>query len=363
MSNSSAALGAFAQCSSPALCVASTGTGSGSDVTLPFLLTLAAGLSTIIGAASVFTPCVTSHASMFLAGSLALASGVMMYVSLVEVLPEASHYLCCVVDSNWHAVAVAVFFSGVALTHAAHAVTHACSLPRCCRRTHEPEPAAGLQLELTPVVTAVTVDAPSRRGTGGVGLDDTPIEGEHASMLSSSTSTAAVPTVASGGGAPSLVPDEAQRQRLLRMGMMTAGAIFVHNLPEGLVSFVGGLADVKLGLSLALAIALHNIPEGIVASVPLYYATGNKWRAFMWGAFSGLAEPVGALLGWAILQPILGPAVYGTVFALIAGIMVYIVVRETLPTAYRYDPDDKVCTNAFFGGMLIMAMSLLLFEI
>jgi ZIP family zinc transporter len=145
------------------------------------------------------------------------------------------------------------------------------------------------------------------------------------------------------------------------MSLNTALAIGIHNFPEGLATFVAALGDPKVGAVLAVAIAIHNIPEGLCVAMPVYYATGNRWKAFGWAMLSGMSEPVAALLGWAVLASSFSDTLYGLLFGMVAGMMVVISTRELLPTAHRYDPEDCVVTYAFISGMCIMALSLVLF--
>lgn len=146
---------------------------------------------------------------------------------------------------------------------------------------------------------------------------------------------------------------------LMRTGMMTALAIGIHNFPEGLATFGAALSDVKLGAFIAMAIAIHNIPEGISVSVPIFYATGNKNKAFLYSFLSGAAEPVGACLGFLILMPFISETLIALLLAFIAGIMVYISVDELLPMAHRYGHGHTVIAG-IVSGMLVMAGSLLM---
>ena len=116
-----------------------------------------------------------------------------------------------------------------------------------------------------------------------------------------------------------------------------------------------------LGGALAIAIAIHNIPEGLCVSIPIYFATGDRWKAFRWALLSGISEPIGALIGWLILKDHFNELVYGIVFGMVAGMMVMIVLNELVPTAHRYDPHDKVVTKSISIGMVVMAASLCLF--
>ena len=147
---------------------------------------------------------------------------------------------------------------------------------------------------------------------------------------------------------------------LLRMGMFSALAIAIHNFPEGLATFVGALHDPTLGVSIAVAIAIHNIPEGIAVSVPIFYATGSKKKAFFWSFISGLSEPVGAIVGFFILYNFVSDALFGVVFAMVAGIMMYISLDELLPTAEKYG-EHHIAIYGMIAGMVVMASSLVLF--
>ncbi len=151
-----------------------------------------------------------------------------------------------------------------------------------------------------------------------------------------------------------------QDHKLLRMGFFSALAIAIHNFPEGLATFTAALTDPGLGISVAVAIAIHNIPEGIAVSVPLYYATGDRKKAFKWSFLSGLSEPVGALVGFGLISTIFNDTVFGILFASVAGIMVFISLDELLPTAQKYG-EHHLSIYGLVSGMIVMAMSLLLF--
>jgi ZIP family zinc transporter len=148
--------------------------------------------------------------------------------------------------------------------------------------------------------------------------------------------------------------------RLMRMGMFSALAIGIHNFPEGLATFMGAMTDPALGISIAVAIAIHNIPEGIAVSAPIYYATKSRKKAFWLSLLSGLAEPIGALLGYFLLRSVFNDATFGLIFAGVAGIMVYISLDELLPTAEEYG-EHHIAIGGLIAGMAVMAVSLLLF--
>ncbi|MCF8223250.1 MAG: zinc transporter ZupT [Bacteroidales bacterium] len=149
------------------------------------------------------------------------------------------------------------------------------------------------------------------------------------------------------------------KNNLMRMGMFTALAIGIHNFPEGLATFTAALSDAELGLAIAVAIAIHNIPEGIAVSVPVYFATGSKRKAFTLSFLSGLSEPIGALIGYLVLLPFLSEQVFGILFAAVAGIMVFISLDELLPAAREYG-EHHLSIYGLLAGMAVMAISLLI---
>ena len=153
---------------------------------------------------------------------------------------------------------------------------------------------------------------------------------------------------------------EEEKNKLLRMGIFSALAIAIHNFPEGLATFMSGLTNPTLGISIAVAIAIHNIPEGLAVSAPIYYATKSRKRAFVLSFLSGLAEPVGAIIGYFVLRSVFTEATFGFVFAAVAGIMVYISRDELLPTAEEYG-EHHLAIGGLISGMGVMAISLLLF--
>ena len=146
---------------------------------------------------------------------------------------------------------------------------------------------------------------------------------------------------------------------LMRTGLLTALAIGIHNFPEGLATFATALSNIKLGAFIAAAIAIHNIPEGIAVSVPIFYATSNKNKAFFYSFLSGISEPAGAIVGYLILMPFLTPSLLAALLAFIAGVMIYISLDELLPMAHRYGHGHLVIAGVVLG-MLIMAVSLLM---
>jgi len=153
--------------------------------------------------------------------------------------------------------------------------------------------------------------------------------------------------------------DLKNRSQLLRTGVLTALIIAIHNFPEGMATFVSSMQNPSLGLAIAMAIAIHNIPEGIAVAIPVYCATGSRMKAMGWSLLSGIAEPIGALLAYFILLPILNDALFGVLYAAIAGIMVFISLDELLPTAEEYG-EHHLAIYGLSAGMIIMAFSLLI---
>ncbi len=271
-----------------------------------FGLTLLAGLSTGIGSALAFLTKRTNRA--FLSLSLGFSAGVMIYVSFVEILVKARAALTVSLGPIGGAQAtVAAFFAGMGLIALIDKLV-----------PHEENPHEARLVE------ELHLGKGQGKGQGG---------GEH---------------------------DERDKKKLKRMGLLTALAIGIHNFPEGLATFTAALHEPATGIAIAVAIAIHNIPEGIAVSVPIYYATGSRKKAFGWSFLSGLAEPVGAGVGFLLLMPFFSDTLFGLLFAGVAGIMVFISLDELLPAAEEYG-EHHLCIYGLVLGMIVMAVSLLLF--
>jgi ZIP family zinc transporter len=148
-------------------------------------------------------------------------------------------------------------------------------------------------------------------------------------------------------------------QKLMKMGIITAIAITIHNFPEGIAIFISAMENPSLGIVIAVAIAIHNIPEGIAVSVPVFHATGNKKKAFYLAFLPGLAEPIGAGIAYLFLAPFISPFILGCVFAFVAGIMIFISFDELLPAAHEYGK-HHISIYGLIIGMMVMAISLIL---
>lgn len=151
-----------------------------------------------------------------------------------------------------------------------------------------------------------------------------------------------------------------KKTSLYKMGIFSAIAISIHNFPEGIATFMSSVNNPTLGSSVAIAIAIHNIPEGIAVSVPIFFATGSRKKAFLYSFLSGLSEPLGAIVAYFILLPFLNELILGITFAVVAGIMVFISLDELLPGAEKYG-EHHLAIYGLISGMILMSITLLLF--
>lgn len=155
------------------------------------------------------------------------------------------------------------------------------------------------------------------------------------------------------------MPENKSNDKLYRVGIISMLAIILHNIPEGIATFMASSMDMKLGISLALAISMHNIPEGISISVPIYYSTGSVKKSFLYTLISALSEPFGALLAYLFLQNFITDSFMGMLFSFIAGIMIHISFYELLPTSKKYN-ENKLTSIFFVIGIIFMCINLFL---
>lgn len=293
---------------------------------IAFGLTLFAGMATAIGSVIAFTAKRKNY--RFLSVATGFSAGVMLYVSFVEIFVKGIDSLVARFgETGAHWINAISFFGGMLLIGLIDALIPAAENPHATHAEAE----------------ALPLHDPSA----------SPPDFEALSSMQMAS--------------PDL-HDHSAHHKLLRMGMFTALAIGIHNFPEGLATFLAALQDPSLGVAIAIAIALHNIPEGVSVSVPIFYATGSRRKAFFYSAVSGLAEPIGAIVAYAAIRLFLGgnggvipPEVMGVLFGGVAGIMVYISLDELLPASRAYGKGH----DSLFGliaGMLVMAFSLLLMK-
>uniref|UniRef100_H3GZI3 Plastocyanin-like domain-containing protein n=1 Tax=Phytophthora ramorum TaxID=164328 RepID=H3GZI3_PHYRM len=162
-----------------------------------------------------------------------------------------------------------------------------------------------------------------------------------------------------GENAAPVVPGLKAKEEFRRAGVMTGIAVAIHNFPEGLALFVSSLSGLRSGVVLSIGIILHNFPEGVAIAAPVYYATGSKMEAFKWTALSGIAQPCGAAIGWAAVSGGMSFGLQASLYGVVAGMLVCITVKELIKGAYKFDPKGKVFVVAFFGGMAIIAFSIM----
>ncbi|MGB0431534.1 MAG: zinc transporter ZupT, partial [Bacteroidia bacterium] len=242
-----------------------------------FSLSMLAGLSTGIG--SVIAIFAKRTDKNWLSVSMGFSAGVMIYVSFVDIFPKAQEHLTAELgDINGTWATVAAFFGGMLL------------------------------------IAIIDKIIPHHDNPHEFAETDTTEELDHKEAVKGKSKEAA----------------------LYKTGVLTALAIGIHNFPEGLATFMAAYQDLALGIPIAIAIALHNIPEGIAVSIPVYFATGSKRKAFYFSFLSGISEPIGAILGFFLLKEIFNDLSFGIIFALIGGIMVFISLDQLLPAAHKY---------------------------
>lgn len=270
------------------------------NILIAFGLTLFAGLATGIGSALAFFTKRTN--TKFLSVSLGFSAGVMIYVSFVEIFFKAKESLTLELGEKAGTITTVIaFFCGMFLIGIIDKFVPSFENPHELRNVEE--------------ISNIDKDK---------------------------------------------IKEEEKNKSLLRMGYMSALAIAIHNFPEGLATFTAALKDISLGLPIAVAIAIHNIPEGIAVSIPLYYSTGNRKKAFFYSFISGLSEPLGALVGYLLLMKFFNELIFGIIFALVAGIMVYISLDELLPASEKYG-EHHLSIYGLISGMIVMSVSLLMF--
>jgi len=382
---------------------------SDDNVGVAIALVCGAGAATALGASVVFFPSLVKLASKrVLASSLGISAGVMIYVSFVEIFTKSVDAFVESGQSDGHAhqLAALCFFCGVAsmmvldilvkfLTGetgaGAHAHGHSAGAHGHGHIDNRTDGFGGeVESQVLDADSNPVISVPHCMGCLGDPAAEVDkwhqlAEKDNQKQKNSCGGTGEVtPSMVSGVGnelpdkdemsdteAPessitidlSKVKDaeEEERKNLKRMGINTALAIAIHNFPEGLATFVAALDDPSVGAVLAIAIGIHNIPEGLCVALPIYYATGDRKKAFLWGVLSGVSEPVAALLGWAVLATSFSQSMYAVLFGLVSGMMVIISLKELLPTAHKYDPNDTVVTLSLIFGMIIIAVSLILF--
>lgn len=273
---------------------------------MALLLSTFAGLSTVIGGFVTFF--IKENSLKFLSFGLGLSAGVMLFVSLVDLYPNACEMLKNQMGENFVWLAIIFFALGILM--------------------------------------AVLIDffipdhIQGQMFTKQIGANEKKIDSADGEKDENA--------IISIG-------------KIKKAGILTAIVVAIHNLPEGLATFFLTAQDVMLGLGIVFAIAIHNIPEGMAISIPVYQATHSKRKAFWYSFLSGMAEPVGGVIGFIVIKTLFPNLCIGVLFALVAGIMTYISIDTLLPLSKDYDTGHYSISGVVFG-LIIMGITLILLD-
>lgn len=269
------------------------------NVLMSFILTLFVGLT--MGLGGLFSFLIKKGSKRFLSLALSFSAGIMIYISFMEILPEGMLLIEDTVNGNkGHIIALTAFFGGMIAIALLEKLVH------------------------------------SMGGHHHHDIDDSHSHGENV--------------------------DEGHidKSHLEKLGFMTAISIAIHNMPEGLAIFTTGLKDITIAIPLAIAVILHNIPLSIAIAVPIYYATGSRVKSLLYSTLVGLFQPIGAILGYALFANFFSDMLFGILFCIISGIMIFVSLDELIPTAQLYE-DHHFSVYGTILGMIVMAVSLMLF--
>jgi ZIP family zinc transporter len=379
---------------------------SSQDIGIAFTITIIAGLATSIGGAVVFAPSMVNFNPTILSFGLAVGAGAVLYLAFVDLLPSSLEFLSSSSSSSVHnddhgnneddipdeqdlslLWATLSFFGGIATltvlsllerwispnSHDHDIVIKNCANDSVTNTTtsgggtddsiEREDPSFGT----THPVEDGDIEEDLRRNNATNG-DASVVDGDNVvhnleSPELADTLSMSDKTVASDGSKKShnttFILGPSERKRLWQSGISTGVALFLHNLPEGIITYLAALDDPVVGSVLAIGILLHNIPEGAAVSLPIYYSTQKRWLAFGASVVTGLAQPIGALLAyWILASQNYSDITFGVMFGVASGMLVYVAAKNLLPTAHRYDPNDTVTTTGFILGMVVIAIAL-----
>ncbi len=268
------------------------------NITQSFTLTLLVGLT--MGLGSLLSFFVAEKYKSFFSMSLSFSAGIMIYVSFMEILPEGLHLIEEYMGEGYVWVALIWFFFGMFLTAVIEKFVHTFA-----GRFHSHK--------------------------------DNNKHNSHRHHA-----------------------HEHEDSHLSKLGIMSALAIGIHNVPEGLALFTSGIKDMALAYPVALAVIIHNVPLAVAISVPLVYSTGSRKKAFLYTSLVGLMQPIGAIIGYMLLANFLNDMVFGILLSLVAGIMIFVSLDELLPAAQQ-DVDHHLSVYGAVAGMIVMALALSFF--
>lgn len=263
-----------------------------------FILTLIVGLS--MGLGSILSFFIKTTQKKLLSLALSFSAGIMIYVAFMEMLPEGMHLIEDYMGEGHSWVALIWFFSGMFITAVFEGAIHAFAGDVHSHEHHHHKHEHHIH--------------------------------EHVG----------------------------ENGHLTKLGLMSALAIGIHNIPEGLALFTSGLVDISLAYPVAAAVIIHNIPLSVAIALPLSYSTGSKTKAFLYTLLVGLMQPLGAVLGYALLSNFFNDLVFGILFSVVAGIMIFVSLDELLPAAQR-DQDHHISVYGAIAGMIVMAAALSFF--
>ncbi len=273
---------------------------------LPLILSTLAGLSTVLGGFVTFF--IKENSLKFLSFGLGLSAGVMLFISLVDLYPEALELIKNQLGEKFAILAIVFFGIGM--------------LVAVLIDFFIPDHLQGQMFN-------------KQIGANEKHIDSTDCKEDENAPISIG--------------------------KIKRAGVLTAIVVAVHNFPEGLATFFTTSQNLMLGVGIVFAIAIHNIPEGMAISIPVYQATHSKRKAFLYSFLSGMAEPVGGVFGFFIIKTIFPNMCLGLLFSLVAGIMTYISIDTLLPLSKDYDTGHYSISGVVLG-ILIMGCALIMLD-
>ncbi len=274
---------------------------------MALLLSTIAGLSTVLGGFVTFF--IKENSLKFLSFGLGLSAGVMLFISLVDLYPESTELIKNQMGNEY--VWLAIIFFGVGILIAAL------------------------------IDYFIPDHIQTQMFTKQIGANEKNVD----STDCVENENAAIPL-----------------GKIKKAGILTTLVVAIHNFPEGLATFFMTAENLMLGVGIVFAIAIHNIPEGMAISIPVYQATHSKRKAFYYSFLSGMAEPIGGLVGFVVIKSLFPNLCIGTLFALVAGIMTYISIDTLLPLSKDYDTGHYSISGVVLG-LLIMGCALIILQV
>lgn len=152
----------------------------------------------------------------------------------------------------------------------------------------------------------------------------------------------------------------------LKKTTMLVLAVTLHNIPEGMavgVTFAGALLGnsgitMTGAMALAIGIAIQNFPEGAIISMPLKSEGVSKGKAFLYGAISGIVEPIAAIITILLTELVVPILPYLLSFA--AGAMIYVVVEELIPESQMGKHSNIGTVGVALGFVIMMILDVAL---